>query len=115
MDQEQQIYNACGISASALAEANRKVSEALQNIAANLGELFRAVSDWVRSAAAQLAPLLAETQWSLAYIWAKSAHPEWVAIMNRTKKRRTRKKYADRIRRAYYMEVVARGESAETN
>ena len=41
----------------------------------------------------------------LAYNWAKSAHPEWVAILNRTKKRRTRKKYRDRIRRAYYMEV----------
>ena len=115
MDQEQKIYDTCNVSASALAEASRKASEALQIIAANLGELFRAVADWVHTTAVLLTPLLVEPQWRLACIWAKGAHPEWVAIMNRTKKRRTRKKYRDRIRRAYYMEVVARGESAETN
>ena len=33
--------------------------------------------------------------------WAETAKPEWVRIMRRTKKRRTRKKYMDRIVREY--------------
>lgn len=95
--------------------ATMRVNVALKKMAESVGELFRAVADWVSAASALLTPLLTESQWHLAYNWAKSAHPEWVAILNRTKKRRTRKKYRDRIRRAYYMEVVDRGESAETN
>lgn len=39
-----------------------------------------------------------------AYAWAAVQHPEWVRILNRTKKRRTRKKYQDRIMRAYQKE-----------
>lgn len=37
----------------------------------------------------------------VAYKWAERVHPEWVKIMRRTKKRRIRKKYADRIWREY--------------
>lgn len=37
----------------------------------------------------------------LAYAWACGARPKWVRILNRTKKHRTRKKYQDRILRAY--------------
>ena len=36
-----------------------------------------------------------------AYIWVKIFHPEWVKIIKRTKKKRTRKKYVKRILRAY--------------
>ena len=49
-----------------------------------------------------------------AYAWAKTAHPEWVGILNRTKKRRTRKKYRDRILRAY-LEVMNRGANQRPN
>lgn len=37
----------------------------------------------------------------LAYRWACVSRPEWVKILNRTKKGRTRKKYQDKILRAY--------------
>lgn len=42
----------------------------------------------------------------LAVEWAETAHPEWVKILNRTKKRRTRKKYLTRILRAYEEETA---------
>ena len=40
-----------------------------------------------------------------AHIWAYRVHPEWVAILLRTKKGRTRKKYHDRILRSYAKEA----------
>lgn len=40
--------------------------------------------------------------------WAMEAHPEWCHIMHRTKKGRTRKKYSQRILRAYLEEVARR-------
>lgn len=43
--------------------------------------------------------------WFCAYAWATVHRPKWVNILNRTKKRRTRKKYQDRIMRAYQKEV----------
>lgn len=38
--------------------------------------------------------------------WAEVNRPKWVAIMRRTKKHRIRKKYADRILRAYEEETA---------
>lgn len=49
-----------------------------------------------------------------AYNWARVEHPEWVGILNRTKKRRTWKKYHDRILRAY-REAVNHGADKTTN
>lgn len=63
----------------------------LQEIATAAGEIVGKLSP----AYAKLALLQA------AYAWAIDEHPEWVRIMNRTKKRRTAKKYNDRIVRAY--------------
>lgn len=41
-----------------------------------------------------------------AYVaWCMENHPDWVHILRRTKKRRTRKKYHDRLRRAFLEEV----------
>lgn len=41
-----------------------------------------------------------------AYIaWCLDNHPDWVRILRRTKKKRTRKKYTDRLRRAFLEEV----------
>ena len=36
-----------------------------------------------------------------ALLWAANNHPEWCAVLNRTKKRRIKKKYRDRVMRAY--------------
>lgn len=41
-----------------------------------------------------------------AYVaWCLETHPDWVHILRRTKKKRTRKKYNDRLRRAFLEEV----------
>lgn len=37
--------------------------------------------------------------------WCMENHPGWVHILRRTKKKRTRKKYHDRLRRAFLEEV----------
>lgn len=37
--------------------------------------------------------------------WCTENHPDWVHILRRTKKKRTRKKYHDRLRRAFLEEV----------
>ena len=39
------------------------------------------------------------------YAWCVENHPDWVNILRRTKKKRTRKKYMDRLRRAFLEEV----------
>lgn len=39
------------------------------------------------------------------YAWCMENHPDWVHILRRTKKKRTRKKYIDRLRRAFLEEV----------
>ena len=51
---------------------------------------------------------LANNKAVIAYAWAKEKHPEWVRILNRTKKKRIRKKYHDRIMRAF-MEAMKDG------
>lgn len=45
---------------------------------------------------------------TIAFFWAEHNHPEWVRIYHRTKKKRIRKKYHDRIMRAF-REAVANG------
>ena len=37
--------------------------------------------------------------------WCMENHPDWVRILRRTKKKRTRKKYHDRLLRAFLEEV----------
>ena len=51
-------------------------------------------------------------EWHNAYTWACEAHPKWVTIYHRTKKRRIAKKYRDRILRAYRAEKTKERERA---
>ena len=51
-------------------------------------------------------------EWHNAYTWACEAHPKWVRIYHRTKKRRIAKKYRDRILRAYRAEKTKERERA---
>lgn len=44
---------------------------------------------------------LAENRELMAYAWAMKNHPDWVKIHARTKKKRIRKKYHNRIMRAF--------------
>lgn len=42
-----------------------------------------------------------------AFLWAKYTHPEWLKILNRTKKRRIKEKYRKRILREYLKQKEA--------
>ena len=69
-----------------------------------LTEAFRDFADAtakVMKALAEVLSSICDTEFLRAYRWAEKAHPEWVAILNRTKKKRIRKKYQDRILREY--------------
>lgn len=74
--------------AQAAQDAVRALAEAITSTAAALAESLPDIS----------APFSLETR---AMLWASNKHPEWLTIYNRTKKRRIRKKYRDRIMRAY--------------
>lgn len=70
-------------------------------------EMGRVVGKAIEAAAESLHPLvkILIDQETRAMLWAETAHPEWVAIHNRTKKARIRKKYYDRIMRGYAAEI----------
>lgn len=75
---------------------------------------FAGVWDAARKATKAIAEVMqtwkSSRQWQfiLAYGWARGSHPEWVKILDRTKKKRIRKKYRDRILRAY-LEATGEG------
>lgn len=70
-----------------------ELNEVFANFSKTAGELIKAIEEAVFS--------ISGIELACAYLWAKEIHPEWVAIMNRTKKKRIRKKYKDRILREY--------------
>ena len=96
------------------------VAAELNRITAQLSEtlvpFFNSLCEILSHAAAVLAENMAQIsaawrqdpswEFVLAYAWACGAKPRWVIILNRTKKQRTRKKYQDRILRAYRLESV---------
>lgn len=60
------------------------------------------ISRWGAETVTFMARLLDEAEtWNRAYHWAEKHRPKWVAIMNRTKKRRIVNKYRNRILKAY--------------
>lgn len=82
------------------------LSDALDRMAQAAVDAARAIAEAITAAAAVLAETLPDITaiFSLetrAMLWASNKHPEWLTIYNRTKKKRTRKKYHDRIMRAY--------------
>lgn len=88
----------------ALREAGEKMTAVMRAAAAALSELYAVPLEiFVRQLAA--AKIGAE-HLRRAIKWAEVNRPKWVAIMRRTKKHRIRKKYADRILRAYEEETA---------
>ena len=86
--------------------AEPKVRQAFEAFGVALGETAKVLGKVALAASDMAAALLHclprdALTWYVALTWAKRQYPEWVAIMNRTKKRRVRKKYHDRILRAY--------------
>lgn len=80
-----------------------KLNEALRNFGEAAGKVIKALVETLSS--------ICDTEFLLAYRWAKEVHPEWVVILNRTKKKRIRKKYQDRILREYKKEVLKNGKA----
>lgn len=74
---------------------------------AELQEGFQAVADGAVKMAKAIVDAVCETfkhldlKWCLAVMHASRHHPEWLTVYERTKKRRTKKKYRDRILRDY--------------
>jgi uncharacterized protein YukE len=104
---------------NALAAAGAQIARDFRAAMEKLIPVYEAIRQAVRAAMEKLIPVYeaigqavraaaeaVDQAWSVvvAYKWAERAHPEWVKIMRRTKKRRIRKKYADRIWRAYLKE-----------
>lgn len=81
--------------------------ESFERLKEAAAEAARAIAEAMCAMAESLRPI-----WTLFYdrektamYWAGLYHPEWVAIYNRTKKARIRKKYYDRIMRGYAAEI----------
>lgn len=84
-DTEKPTYSIT-IDFTALINALQQMTETFVKFAADFAALMSNISDF---------------QELNAWVWAEKYHPEWCAIYNRTKKRRIKKKYKDRVMRAY--------------
>ena len=86
--------------------AQASLNEAFRKLAEAAAETGRAIAEAIIKAFEPLAPVIKAilNGENLAMLWASNTHPEWVAIYERTKKARIRKKYRDRIMRAYRAE-----------
>lgn len=72
--------------------------EAAKDVVVAMGEAANALATSIRS----VTDLCVEAAlFPVAYKYAEMAYPEYVAIYRRTKKARIRKKYHDKIIRAY--------------
>ena len=80
-----------------------KLTEALREFGEAAGKVIKALVETLSSTF--------DIEFLRAYCWAKEAHPEWVVILNRTKKKRIRKKYQDRILREYKKEGMKNGKA----
>lgn len=80
-----------------------KLTEALRNFGEAAGKAIKALAETLSS--------ICDTEFLCAYRWAKEVHPEWVVILNRTKKNRIIKKYQDRILREYKKEGLKNGKT----
>ena len=91
------------------ADLRTALEPALTQIAAVVGQMATVLRENMAqiSAAWQQDPSL---EFVLAYAWACGAQPKWVNVLNHTKKDRTRKKYQDRILRAYRNRDLVKGE-----
>lgn len=87
-------------------EAAKIMGQTCANLAAEITEKTIPALQALRAAFAPNA--IAEREWRMAQLWAYGARPEWMKIYNRTKKRRTRKKYRDKIVRVYRKERAGR-------
>ena len=85
----------------------RKLSAAIRETAARVTVAFEAATEAFKKAAlAVLNSTRDFAEWLRASSWANGVHHKWLIIYRRTKKRRIKKKYRDRILRAYRAEMA---------
>lgn len=89
------------------------LSLASENLLTSIGNFAFAAVEFVR-AIANVLPSVIEAIKSgeemIAYTWAENTHPEWIKILRRTKKKRIRKKYHNRIMRGFREAVSNAGQ-----
>lgn len=80
------------------------VTESLENALDAIARLGEALVNWVSAAVKTMAEALGADSivMAAAYAQAKKKHPEWVHRAEYSKKKRIRKKYHDRIMKAYW-------------
>lgn len=90
---------------SSIDEAFQRFSDAANRAAQDISDMILAFADTVAGCFKSVMPTLSflNDERILSHIWACGNKPEWVHIMNRTKRKRIKKKYADRILREYRM------------
>ena len=91
---------------SALSLASEHLSTAIGNFAFAAVEFVRAIANALPS----VIEAIKSGEERLAYTWAENANPEWIKILRRTKKKRIRKKYHDRIMRGFREAVSNAGQ-----
>lgn len=82
------------------------IAEGLNQIMPPIIEAWQKLCEAIRSTWDAVVVDCPDISFICAYAWATVHHPEWVNRLNRTKKRRTRKKYQDRIMRAYQAAAI---------
>lgn len=80
-----------------------RMTESLENVSDALCRFGEALVNWASAAVKTFVESLGieNIVKAAAYTEAKKEHPEWVHKANYSKKKRTRKKYHDRIMRQY--------------
>lgn len=91
---------------SRLEVAANRFSESIVAAAEAAGEMLAALAELVMPTLQQIEEVLQLYEEQQAAVsWARSARPTWYAIYYRTKKKRVRKKYLDRIIKDYRQEA----------
>lgn len=75
------------------------LAQALMELGVESGAFAEKLEKFVRLASLK-------TIEEIAFEWASVDHPEWLLIYNRTKKKRIKKKYSDRIINAWAREAI---------
>lgn len=94
-----EFYKACRDLVDAIQQAVEPVVDAIIKTCQELNQALSGYAQNASQALAEIYGLVAE--YNSALSWAATHRPKWLHIYKQTKKKRTRKKYYDRIMRAY--------------
>lgn len=85
----------------------RKLSADIRKASEYMAVAFQMATKSFKTMVQVIAKYMRESvEWIKASSWAGVVHAKWLTIYHRTKKRRIKKKYRDRIMRAYRAEMA---------